>query len=84
MPEAVTWLIAHGNKKGGDYMEVAEMTEKEMIKISIEEFDRIQDYMISCEKDSETYRKMKRRYISLKAILTASGVNLTEIDYIKE
>ncbi len=60
------------------------MTEKEMIKISIEEFDRIQDYMISCEKDSETYRKMKRRYISLKAILTASGVNLTEIDYIKE
>ncbi len=60
------------------------MTEKEMIKISIEEFDRIQDYMISCEKDSETYRKMKRRYTSLKAILTASGVNLTEIDYIKE
>lgn len=40
--------------------------------------------MITCDKDSETYKKMKRRYIALKVILTASGVNLTEIDYIKE
>ena len=60
------------------------MTEKEMLKISIEEFDRIQDYMMSCEKDSEVYKKMKKRYAALKVILTASGVNLTEIDYIKE
>lgn len=60
------------------------MTEKEMIKVSVEEFDRIQDYMISCEKDSEAYKKMKRRYAALKVILTASGINLTEIDYIKE
>ena len=60
------------------------MTEKEMLKISIEEFDRIQDYMMSCEKDSEVYKKMKKRYMALKVILTASGVNLTEIDYIKE
>ena len=84
MPEAVTWLIAHGNKKGGDYMEVAEMTEKEMMQKNIEEFERLQDYMISCEKDSETYKKMKRRYIALKVILTASGINLTELDIIKE
>lgn len=60
------------------------MTEKEMLKILIEEFDRLQDYMQSCEKDSETYKKMKRRYAALKVILTASGINLTEIDYIKE
>lgn len=60
------------------------MTEKEMLKVSIEEFDRIQDYMLSCEKDSEVYKKMKKRYTALKVILTASGVNLTEIDYIKE
>ena len=60
------------------------MTEKEMLKISIEEFDRIQDYMMSCEKDSEVYKKLKKRYMALKVILTASGVNLTEIDYIKE
>jgi len=65
-------------------MEVAEVTDKEMIKISVEEFDRLQDYMISSEKDSEAYKKMKRRYASLKVILASSGINLTEIDYIKE
>ncbi len=60
------------------------MTEKEMIKMSIEEFSRLQDYMSTCEKDSESYKKMKRRYTELKVILTTSGVNLTEIDYLKE
>lgn len=60
------------------------MSEKEMLKISVEEFSRLQDYMITCDKDSETYRRMKRRYIELKVILTASGINLTELDFIKE
>ena len=60
------------------------MTEGEMLKISIEEFSRLQDYMLSCEQDSEVYKKMKRRYIELKVILTASGVNLTELDIIKQ
>ncbi len=60
------------------------MSEKEMLKISVEEFDRIQDYMVSCEKDSEVYRKLKRRYTALKVILTVSGINLTELDLIKE
>ena len=60
------------------------MTEGEMLKLSIEEFSRLQDYMITCDKDTETYRKMKRRYIELKVILTSSKVNLTELDIIKE
>lgn len=60
------------------------MTEGEMLKISVEEFSRLQDYMIDCDKDSITYKKMKRRYIELKVILTASGVNITELDVIKE
>ena len=55
-----------------------------MLKISVEEFSRLQDYMLSCEKDSEVYKKMKRRYIELKVILSASGVNLSELDIIKE
>lgn len=55
-----------------------------MLKLSVEEFSRLQDYMISCEKDSDAYKKMKRRYIELKVILSASGINLTELDYIKE
>lgn len=60
------------------------MTEKELMQKNVEEFERLQDYMISCDKESETYKKMKRRYLSLKVILTTSGVNLTEIDIIKE
>lgn len=60
------------------------MTEGEMLKLSVEEFSRLQDYMSSCEKDSDAYKKMKRRYIELKVILAASGINLTELDMIKE
>lgn len=60
------------------------MTEGEMLKLSVEEFSRLQDYMIETDKNSTAYKKMKRRYIELKVILTASGVNLTELDMIKE
>ena len=60
------------------------MTEKEMLKILVEEFSRLQDYMIDFDKGSVTYKKMKRRYIELKVILTASGINLAELDFLKE
>lgn len=60
------------------------MTEKEMMKISVEEFSRIQDWMELAEKDSAVYQSLKKRYIDLKVILTSSGINLTEIDRIKE
>ena len=60
------------------------MIEAEIMQRNVEEFERLQDYMISCDKDSEAYRKMKRRYAALKVILTASGINLTELDIIKE
>lgn len=60
------------------------MTEKEMIKVSIEEFSRLQDYMLECDKESTAYKRMKTRYIELKVFLQISGVNLTEIDRIKE
>ncbi len=61
------------------------MTEKEMIQKNIEEFSRLQTYMIaSTEKDSVSYKLMKDRYIELKVILNTFGINLTEIDKIKE
>ena len=60
------------------------MPDKEMIKVSIEEFSRLQTYMIASEKDSDSYRLMKDRYIELKVILTSFGINLTDIDKIKE
>ncbi|MCM1027911.1 MAG: hypothetical protein NC432_15920 [Roseburia sp.] len=60
------------------------MTEGEMLKLSIEEYSRLQSYMLLVDKESEAYKVMKIRYTELKVILTASGVNLTEIDRIKE
>ena len=60
------------------------MSDKEMMQRNVEEFARLQDYMIDSDKDSNAYKKMKRRYIELKVILTASGINLTELDVLKE
>ncbi len=60
------------------------MTEKEMLKVSIEEFSRLQNYMLVSDKESESYKRMKDRYIELKVFLQISGVNLTELDKIKE
>ena len=65
-------------------MEVMEITEKEMIQKNIEEFSRLQNYMIVAEKDSESYKRMKDRYVELKVILAVFGIDLTEIDKIKE
>ena len=65
--------------KGGDCV-----TDKEIVKISVEEFSRVQDWMELSDKDSPVYKSLKKRYIELKVILTASGVNLTELDRIKE
>lgn len=61
-----------------------EMTEKELMQKNIEEFSRLQSYMLLSAKDSDAYHLMKERYVELKIILTASGVNLTELDRIKE
>lgn len=67
-------------RKAGDCM-----SEKEMLKITVEEFSRVQKYMILIQdKESAAYREIKDRYIELKVILTASGINITELDKIKE
>lgn len=60
------------------------MTDKEMLQKNVEEFSRLQSYMVLCEKDTPAYKAMKMRYIELKVILTSSGVNITELDIIKE
>ncbi len=67
-----------------EYKGAGYMTEKEMMKVSVEEFSRIQDWMELAEKNSAVYQSLKKRYIDLKVILTSSGINLTEIDRIKE
>lgn len=60
------------------------MNRDEMIQRNVEEFSRLQGYMSLTEKDSAVYKSMKVRYIELKVILTSSGVNLTQLDVIKE
>ena len=60
------------------------MTADEIMQKNVEEFSRVQDYMIDTDKETLSYKKMKRRYVELKVILTTSGVNLTELDIIKE
>ena len=60
------------------------MSKEELMKISVEEFSRIQDWMIVSPKDSEAYIGMKKRYDELKVILASLNVNITGIDKIKE
>ena len=61
------------------------MSDKELMQKNVEEFARLQKYMLLIEdKESAAYNEMKDRYYELKVILTSSGVNLTEIDKIKE
>ena len=70
-------------ERGAERM-VDNITDKELLQKNVEEFSRLQSYMILSEKDSNVYKAMKIRYIELKVILTASGINLTELDIIKE
>ena len=59
------------------------MSDKEIIKITIEEFGRLQDYMQDVDKNTNGYQAMLKRYIELKAILAALEVNVVELDRIK-
>jgi len=58
----------------------------EVTKQALDDFRKIQEYMLSAKKENatETYAKLKKEYQTLKALLNVSGVNLTEIDEIKE
>lgn len=58
----------------------------EIAKDTIEQFKKIQRYMISAKKEGavETYAILKEEYLSLKALLHVIGVNLIDIDVVKE
>ena len=57
-----------------------------IIKAAIDDFKKIQEYMALAKEENatKTYAKLKDEYHSLKAILQVSGVNMTDIDKIKE
>ena len=58
----------------------------EIAKAAIDDFKKIQRYMTIAKKENavETYAELKEEYIYLKAILNVAGVNLAELDKIKE
>lgn len=58
----------------------------EIAKAAIDEFKEIQEYMFLAKEENaeKTYAKLKKKYLSLKAVLNVAGVNLTDIDEIKE
>ncbi len=58
----------------------------EVTKQALDDFRKIQEYMLLAKKEnaSETYAKLKDEYLTIKALLNVSGVNLSELDKIKE
>lgn len=58
----------------------------EIIRDTILQFQRIQKCMMVAKEENatRTYAELKSDYLSLKAILNVAGVNLTDIDVIKE
>jgi len=63
-----------------------DMNNGEIIQKALEDFKNIQRHMLIAKDENaiKTYASLKDDYISLKALLNSLGVNLTEIDKIKE
>lgn len=58
----------------------------EVTKQALDDFKKIQKYMQLAKKENatETYAELKEEYLIIKSLLQVSGVNLTDIDKIKE
>ena len=58
----------------------------EVTKAALDDFKKIQEYMLLAKKENatETYAKLKDEYLTIKALLSVSGVNLADIDKIQE
>ncbi|MBR1629822.1 MAG: hypothetical protein IJ679_11250 [Lachnospiraceae bacterium] len=58
----------------------------EIVERDTIEFKDIQESMKLARKENatETYEHLKKRYKALKSILGVAGVNMTDIDEIKE
>ncbi len=58
----------------------------EVTKVALDDFAKVQRRMLLAKKENavETYADLKEEYLTLKALLNVSGVNLTGIDKINE
>lgn len=57
-----------------------------VIRDALNDFQKVQKRMLLAKEENavRTYADLKDDYVSLKALLTSLGVNLTEVDKIKE
>lgn len=62
------------------------MNGAEIMKNAMDEFKNIQEYMMLAKEENatKTYAKLKKQYLYLKSFLNVAGVNLTDIDEVKE
>ncbi len=62
------------------------MNGAEIMKNAMDEFKNIQEYMMLAKEENavRTYAKLKDQYLLLKVLLASLGVDLTDIDKIKE
>jgi len=72
--------------KGGDRVGVIEMNNGEIMQRAVDDFRDIQRYMLLAREENsvKTYEALKEKYLSLKAILNNLGVNMSDIDKMKE
>ena len=54
----------------------------EVTKQALDDFRKIQKYMLLAKEENatKTYAELKEEYLTLKALLNVSGVNMTDID----
>ena len=69
-------------EKAGDYMPGG----AKITRDTVNEFQKVQAHMRNAREENamKTYEGLKKDYKSLKAVLTSLGVNLTDIDELKE
>ena len=55
-------------------------------KQALDDFAKVQRHMLIAKEENavKTYESLKKEYLTHKALLQVSGVNLSEIDEIKE
>lgn len=78
VPVTISFIM----QKAGGFMP----SDGEIIKDVVEQFQKVQAHMKNAKEENavKTYEGLRKDYRSLKAVLTSLGVNLTDIDEIKE
>ena len=68
--------------KAGDNMP----SDLEITKAALDDFAKVQRRMLLAKEENaaKTYADLKDEYLTLKAMLNVAGVNLSDIDKIKE